>query len=138
MDQISVFFTSHSKQTLEMRGLKCADDMKLPPRLIFKSKKMAVLLQKSFKLFQLAVGTNVKRIHGWTRMQLLSETRRFSNLSLQEHQEILFHCLCWFCTNATWCHWWLVQFNSLALKLSTSLVEIPNCVCLLTLESTHH
>ena len=59
MDQAPVFFTSKSKQTLEMRGVKtfttctsthdtrwatlavtvCADGMKLPPILIFKGKQ---------------------------------------------------------------------------------------------------
>ena len=90
MDQTPLFFTSHSKQSLEMRGVKtvtihtstqdtrwatlavtvCADRIKLPPMLIFKGK------QKSFQWFQLAVSTFVGRMHGWRSVQCLSDLKK--------------------------------------------------------------
>ena len=77
MDQTLVFFTSHFKQTLEMRGVKtvtihtstqdtkwatlavtlCADGTKLYLMLIFKGKLNGGIL---------AVSTVVSRMHGWT------------------------------------------------------------------------
>ena len=66
MDQTSVFVTSHSKQTLEMRGVKtvtictskqdtrwathaeavCADGTKVPSMLIFKGKQNGSIAAK--------------------------------------------------------------------------------------------
>ena len=71
MDQTAVFFTSHSKQTLDMKGVKtvtictstqdirratlavrvCADGTKLPPILIFKGKQNGRIATKDFPTF---------------------------------------------------------------------------------------
>ena len=102
MDQTPVCFTSH-KQTLEIKGVKivtictftqntrwatlavivCADGTKLPSMLIFKGKQIG-LLQRRFPHFQLAVGAFVRRMHGWMRVQCLSELKKFQTI----------HCHC--------------------------------------------
>ena len=71
MDQTPIFFTSHSKQTLKMRGVTtvticsstqdtrqatlavtvCADETKLPPMFIFKGKQNGRIAEKEFPTF---------------------------------------------------------------------------------------
>ena len=71
MDQTPVFFSSHCKQTLKMRGAKavanhtstqdtrwatlavtmCADGTKLPPMMIFKGKQNGRIAAKEFPTF---------------------------------------------------------------------------------------
>ena len=104
--------SSHSKQTLELRGEKkvnihtstqnkrwatlavtvCENGTTLPPMLIFKDKKHGRM--KSFQLFQLAVHTIIRRMHRWMGVPSMSGLKKFTNHSLQQHQEILVHSLC--------------------------------------------
>ena len=101
MGETPIFFTSHSKQTLEMRGLRTvtictftqdtrwatladtvsADGIKLSPMLIFKGNRMVRLLQKSSPCFQLAVSTFVSRLYGWMRVQCLSELKNSQTIN---------------------------------------------------------
>ena len=89
MDQTPVFFTSHSKQTLELKKVKtvnigtstkdtrwatlavtvCADGTKLPPMLIFKGKQNGSFAAKEFSTFPTGCEYFVRRMHGWMRVQ---------------------------------------------------------------------
>ena len=121
MDEIPVFFTSHSKQTLEMRGVKivtihtstqdtrwailavivCADGTKLPPMLIFEGKQIGRIVEKEFPMFPTGCKYFCQE-NAWTdEGAILDWVEKFSNHSLQLHQKTLFHCSCWILTNVS-------------------------------------
>ena len=83
MDQTPFFITSHSMQTLDMRGVKtvnidtltqdtswvtlvvtvCADGIKLSLMVIFKGKQNGKIATMKFPTFP-AVSTSISRMHG--------------------------------------------------------------------------
>ena len=84
-----MFFTCHSKRTLEWKGMKsvnigtstndtkratlavsvCADGSKLPPMLIIKGTQTVGLQKKSFQNLHMAVSIIARKTHGWMRGQ---------------------------------------------------------------------
>ena len=88
IEQTLAFFTPHSKQTMEMRGMKtvnictstkdttwatlavtvCVDGTKLPPMLIFKSKHNGKMNVNEFPTFTLAATTIVMKMYRWMRV----------------------------------------------------------------------
>ena len=121
VDQTPVFFTSHLKQTLEMRGLKtvtihtskqdtrwatlavkvCVDGTKLPPMLIFKGKQYGRIAAKEFPTFPTSCEYFCQQNAGMDKGEMFEWVEKFSNHLLQLHQKILFHCLCWILSNIT-------------------------------------
>ena len=156
-DQTPIIFTSHSIQTLEMRGIKtvtiptstqdtrcatfavtvCADGTKLPPVLIIKGEPNNRITAKEFPMFPTGWEYFYQENTWMDEGAMLEKVEKFSSHSLQQHQKILFHCSCWILTNATW-HWLSVQSNSLTWKLSLSLKDVHHFVGLLMLELTGH